>query len=314
MLVKTLFGLAVVAGVTLHFYRILDDDRLKGQFTRFDWSLLFPAALLYLACHTLWGTFWWQLLRQQSQPVPWHRGISTYFVSQFGKYVPGKVWVILLRMAMLAKYHTSRAVVFVTGIFESLTSIAAGALLGVATLPSTGIKLPEGAGTLPLFALLGGVPLGIVGLVRLGQRIVKRRNPSREMVIQTPSVPILMLGLFQACFGWCFLALSLSLVIRAVRPGEADFSAHEFLANLASVALSYVAGFVILVSPGGLGIREWVLAQLIAIRWVEVDGPVLAEGRAVVVAILLRLVWTVAEVIVAGGFWLNDHRRRHDTP
>ena len=145
------------------------------------------------------------------------------------------------------------------------------------------------------------------------QGIVRKRKPHRVMLFTMPPIPLLIQGMIQACAGWCLLALSLGLVIRAVRPDEAAFSGTEFLANLAAVAISYIAGLVILVAPGGLGVREWVLAKLIMVRWLDTDGPVVAEARAVLVAILLRLIWTIAEVTIAGGLWLATRRRTHDT-
>jgi glycosyltransferase 2 family protein len=123
---------------------------------------------------------------------------------------------------------------------------------------------------------------------------------------------LLVQGVFQGVIGWCILAVSLSLAIRAVVPDSPEFTGKEFVANLAAVALSYVAGLVILVAPGGLGVREYVMAKIIMLRWIEADGPVLAEAQAVMVAILVRLAWTIFEVALAGVLWLNDRRSRND--
>ena len=41
-------------------------------------------------------------------------GLRGYFVSQFGKYVPGKVWVIFIRVAMLGRTAADKTVVGVT--------------------------------------------------------------------------------------------------------------------------------------------------------------------------------------------------------
>src|SRR5204863_3754321 len=142
-----------------------------------------------------------------------------YFISQFGKYVPGKAWVIVLRVAML-QHRAVRRAVAVTGVFETLTSMAAGALLGVAMLPATGLKLPEGAGTLPLFALVAGVPIGLALLANIAQRIVNARKGPDAPTLHAPSIRLLAQGLLQASLGWCLLAVSLQLAIAAVR-GEA---------------------------------------------------------------------------------------------
>jgi hypothetical protein len=55
-----------------------------------------------------------------------------------------------------------------------------------------------------------------------------------------------------------------------------------------------VAGFVT-PSPGGLGIREWILMELLT--------PSLGPGPAGIAAILLRVTWIVAELVAAGILW-----------
>jgi uncharacterized membrane protein YbhN (UPF0104 family) len=57
---------------------------------------------------------------------------------------------------------------------------------------------------------------------------------------------------------------------------------------IASVALATVAGFVVAVLPGGLGVREGVLMSALA--------PALGSDHAVVAAVVLRLVWVAAEL------------------
>jgi uncharacterized membrane protein YbhN (UPF0104 family) len=59
----------------------------------------------------------------------------------------------------------------------------------------------------------------------------------------------------------------------------------------ASVALATVAGFVVAVLPGGLGVREGVLMYALA--------PAMGEDLAVVAALVLRLVWVAAELVAA---------------
>ena len=85
---------------------------------------LAASGVLYLLAHTVWGLFWWRLLRSQGVAVSPAAAVRAYFVSQFGKYVPGKVWVIAIRVAMLGSSPGTRLVVGVTATYETLTSMA----------------------------------------------------------------------------------------------------------------------------------------------------------------------------------------------
>ena len=60
---------------------------------------------------------------------------------------------------------------------------------------------------------------------------------------------------------------------------------------IASVALATVAGFVVAVLPGGLGVREGVLMSALA--------PAIGSDQAVIASLLLRLVWVAAELVAA---------------
>jgi glycosyltransferase 2 family protein len=62
-------------------------------------------------------------------------------------------------------------------------------------------------------------------------------------------------------------------------------------AMIASVALATVAGFLVAVLPGGLGVREGVLMSLLA--------PAIGTDQAVIASLLLRLVWVAAELVAA---------------
>ncbi len=59
---------------------------------------------------------------------------------------------------------------------------------------------------------------------------------------------------------------------------------------LASVTLAVVLGFASLI-PGGLGVREWVLNELLS--------PQLGYVAAFAGTIIVRLVWLVTEVVIS---------------
>src|ERR1700722_11702879 len=122
---KTVLAVAIVVGVARQFSTILETPEFAGlQFSiRFD--LLIPAGILYLLAQCCWATFWVRLLKAEGVDVSWYTGIRAYFVSQFGKYIPGKVMVIVMRVGMLRNSSSSSLAVAVTATYETLTSMAA---------------------------------------------------------------------------------------------------------------------------------------------------------------------------------------------
>jgi hypothetical protein len=194
--------------------------------------------------------------------------------------------------------------VAVTAVYETLTSMGAGAMLGVLCLPFLGV-LPEIiSGRMEWFWLVALIPVSIPILHRLGRRAVMRLSRRDAPIMRDPTYFLMAQGLLQAACGWCLLSLSLTCTLRAVVPDPPAWGRDEFLGNLAAVALSYVAGFIVFVTPGGLGARELVLQKAVSWRFAAALGAVQADGLGVVIALVVRLVWTAAEVILALGLYL----------
>lgn len=300
---KSALALIIAAGVAVYFLKLLSDPHLSWNRFTIRWSWLALAAVLYLSAHTIWATYWWLLLKNAGAAIPWPIAIRAYFISQLGKYVPGKIWVLVLRVGLLGR-TARRSVVITTGIYETLTSMSAGsaisAILFTYLLGGQGV-IPGGTALLILGAC---VPLIAWGLSKVAFRILARRRESDVSAIPTPSFGFLIGGLLQASAGWCLLGLSAGLTIRGLVPEPPNWSFDSFLSELAAVTVSYVAGFVVLVAPGGVGARELVLQQALTPVLAPASGSA-AAALSAAIALALRLIWTVAELVLIGLLSLN---------
>jgi uncharacterized membrane protein YbhN (UPF0104 family) len=296
---KVALAVVVIGAVGWHFYGLLTTDGVERSLAcRVEY--LIPAGLLYLACHTLWGTFWWQLLRGQGVRVGWLAGVRAYFVSQWGKYVPGKALVILLRVGLLKGKVASPTVVIVTGTYETLTNMAAGAVLGACLLPvSDQLSAidPRYRDAVPYSVFgLAFVPLALFALNRLIRRVAQKyRKPDAEP-IPVPSVWLIARGMLQAVGGWCLLGLSAWLVACGLSAEPVPLTPATFAQYLCAVCVAYVIGFAALFLPAGGGLRELVL------QWMLLP-PLGAVSAAV--AVVLRIVWTLAEAAAVVGLYFT---------
>jgi hypothetical protein len=290
--------LAVAAFVALFCYQQLSKlkDRPVVSF-RIEW--LIPAGLLYLLAHTVWASFWVSLLHNQKVNVSWSRGVRSYFISQFGKYVPGKVLVILIRIRMLGVQGISKSAIGVTATFETLTSMGAGALLGMLLLPLMALDHTGLGWKIYLLIPLSFMPLAVWGLNRMVSRIAKKRQPAGSPPWPEVGIFTLIRGLFQASVGWCILGLSFWMTVEGLSPNATQWT-WEYLGRLTAInCIAYVAGFLALFMPAGAGVRETLLAVLLAFEFEPIMGDS-GTGLAVVVAVVLRLLWTTFELICAG--------------
>lgn len=295
---ETVLAVGIVVGVIAYFVNVLNNENLRDvKFAvRLEW--LVPAGLLYLLAHLFWATFWVRLLHYEGVTVPWGIGIRTYYISQFGKYIPGKFAVLVMRMGMLKRFHAHPVPVGVTAVYETLTSMSAGALLAVLFLPSLEILPKEiSSNRMALFAMCA-LPIGLGVLNKLAARVAAKRRGPDARPLPAPSLLLLIQGLLHGACGYCLLALSLGCIIRAILPNPPEWNVEFFTVALASVSLCYVAGFVVLVAPGGLGAREFVLVAALTPPFAHAVNADAAAGMAIVVALVLRLTWTTAEIIL----------------
>ncbi len=316
--VKALLTLGILAAVGWQFWRVLrnpelgaDPDRtpvevLGGWLAEARPGWLAAAAALYLGGLGFWAYYWWRLMRVLGERAVVLPAVRAYFVGHLGKYVPGKAWALLLRSTLSRAAGVRVGVAALTSVYETLTAMASGALLAavlfaVVTADTTG----QSWRALALLAL-AGIPI----LPGVFNRLVRRlAAPFLKGESQLPDLRLrtLLSGLGLTACGWVFLGASLWAVVQGVAPEPPPWAWQDLGRYTAFVALAYVAGFLALPAPGGLGVREFLLQQLLA--------PELG-ARAVAAVLLLRLLWTLAEVVAAGAVWALPRQRvtRTDPP
>jgi len=267
------------------------------------WWLL-PAAALYLVGWLPSAWFWRAMLRRLGQRPTGYETVRAYFVGHMGKYVPGKALVLVIRGGLLKQAGCNPVLGGLTAAYETLVSMSAGAAIAVALAPAV---IPDGLWErlpaavqflrqqqtlvviLVVVLTLASTPFSAWLFSRIGQKAVPQ---SMDATTTQITAGLVVQGLMITSLGWALHALSLGCTLQALADEPIDL--RQFPVWLASVALSTFAGFVILVAPGGLGVREWVLIETLK------DQPGIGAEKAIVVAGLLRIVWFVAELLIAG--------------
>jgi len=266
------------------------------------WLLL--AALIYLCGLGFSGLFWYRLLWRFGERPNFWPACRAYYVGHLGKYVPGKAVALLLRASLIRGPNVRLGVAIVSAFYEVLTTMAAGALLAAIVFT---IQPPQLAGLTWHPVYTGVLLLGFAGIpVMPGVfNFVVGRLAERFQLLESfrlPHITLLTLleGMLFATCGWLLLGLSTWCVFNAVA-GEVVYltwsTGPQFLAT---VCLAYVAGFLALIVPGGLGVREEIMRQFFP--------PVLSLDLTVLAIVLLRLLWTGTEIIVAGMLYVKGGR------
>lgn len=272
-------------------------EQLQKQPVTIEWPWLVAAGALYLVGMVPSGIFWFRLLHALGQTPSFLATMRAFMIGHLGKYVPGKAMVIVLRAGLLRGHQVDTRVATVSIFLETLTMMAVGAGLSAMilivryphqwklTLLAMGLMLGAGLPTLP-------------PVFRLLVRLVRGRLPaSEEVKLDAISFRMMLQGWLGIGLGWCLMGLSLWATLRSI--GVTDVHLEDFPLLVASVALALVAGFLSLM-PGGAFVREMILTQLMFPRF--------GSATALVSAVLLRLVWLVAELLISGILYYAFHR------
>jgi uncharacterized membrane protein YbhN (UPF0104 family) len=303
---KRLLQIALVTLITLFVVLSLMSSwsKLATYDWRLNWGLLALAFLFFAGQELTFAFIWRAILRRMGHTIAPLAAQRMYLGSEMARYVPGNVWHVLTRVLWVERYGVPMAKGFASMVMELATKIASAALVFAVSLlwwQDTRAL----AGSVPRPALIGvavvGVPLLLLGLhpqvlrwaLNKGLRLLKRDEI--ELGLRYRDV-LAVTGYWAA--SWLVAGVGFYLLIRAVVPAPLPPVAIVVAAGV--YALAWDIGFLSFVTPSGIGFREAALVALLLASGLIAAGPA-SVGVATVIALLARLLTTLAELACIGG-------------
>jgi glycosyltransferase 2 family protein len=262
-------------------------DETRRAVTTLSWPYAGAALLAGVLGLGAWMLAWRTLLAGMGSPLPRRAGVRIYFVSQLGKYIPGSVWALVAQMELAREHRVPRERGGAAALLAMATTIATGCAVAALTLPLTSPDATRRYWWLlvlaPVFVVLLHPRVVTAALGRV-LRLLRRPPLTRAAGLGTTAVAVGWTAL-----GWLLFGAHAWLLVRAA--GGSGF----FLAT-GAYALAFTAGFVVVLAPGGAGVREAALVVTL--------GPALPAGAPLVVALVSRVVLTLADLVWAGAAML----------
>lgn len=286
---RFVLGAAVVA-VSFYFLgsRLVRDwQEIPFGELRFHPLPLVGSFAIFIFLHfPLYGWAWRFILAGLGERLPFFRATVILAVTQLGKYIPGKVWFTLGRMSLCKREGIPEAKTMVSVIVEIvLALLAALLLLGLAVLFVPRSSIPSS-----LYLLFALVPVCLIAVFPpVLNRLLKLvlpwfRRPVFKLELSYLRM-LLITGMYLA--DWALQGIGSWLLINSFYP----VSASQLPVLLGGYAVSWMIGFLLLVAPAGLGIREGVLTLILKM--------VMPVPLAIIAAGLTRMWITVAEAGMA---------------
>ena len=290
------FATVLFLGVALAFVVTL----LKGQWTSlgevmaatrtFEWSfrpwLLLLAVVTGVADLLLMGSVWAGLFRRTGGNARRADAVRVWVVTNFGRYIPGKVWQLGGLAAYMKGRGDSGAAALASALAFQIITLVTGGAVAVSTI---GVAWAGGEGNwLPAVVALAGILfLGLhPGVIRWIASRLGGWLGEDDMTVDLGAGHIVRAaaGMLLA---WSLYGVGLLLVLRGVGV-TSEINQLPLLTGI--FAASYVVGYLVLVAPGGLVVREGAMTALL------VDLAGLAVGVAAAVAIVARIWMVVTEL------------------
>ncbi len=147
---------------------------------------------------------------------------------------------------------------------------------------------------------LAGIPIIPPIFNRIVRRLAARFN-AEHLALRGLGSGTLIAGMLLTGCGWVLLGGSLVFLLQALTGDTSAMDVSDWIRCTTAVAVSWIAGFV-LATPGGLGPREVLLQQFLT--------PHYGARLAVIAAVLLRVLWTAAELLCAAVvYWFPSGKR-----
>lgn len=285
-------GVAVVASAFVVRVLAREWDAARQALAAASAGWIVAAGTLSLAAMVAMALPWRRVLGRFGAVLALPETVGLYFVGEVGKYLPGGVWSVVGRAELARRAGVRRPSAYASVALSLVTLYLAAAVVAAPLLLAAAPGSPRQVTLVVLAAASAGVVALNPRLVGLGLGLAERLL-RRPLTLEPPPWRA-SLGLVALYLpAWALVGAATWCVARSLDPA----------AGLAAVAgaavVSWLAGFVVLGVPGGVGVRE---ATFVAL----VSG--MASGPAAATAVVARLLFIVVDVLgaVVALAWLRQ--------
>ena len=234
---------------------------------------------------------WHYITKQNGCNLGFCKSISSRAYSEFGKYIPGKVFGYAMLFYIYSKENKSKALLSFSIFFELLASTLAAALIFLLSVFITDISEFRHYRFVALILLLCFFIIIHPGILNYFSRLffkIMKREPIKMNISYYQLLKIILLySLNFFIFGFAFVLFTKSIY-------SVSFSDYMFITG-ATVGAGIIGLFAFFV-PAGLGVREGVMVFMLSF--------LMPPAMAGIIALSSRIWLTFAEVFLFGIIYI----------
>lgn len=254
---------------------------------------LAAAVFMHFIYKFMQASLWHYITWMNGCAIRWRNAVWAYFYSILGKYIPGKVFMLLARIPAYEEAGVPARKVTVCFFLENICTLLGAAFLFIASLqffPNQILGQYKGA-TLALIAAF---------VVCIHPRVINCVLRPLEQLLKKDlkvsiSYPQMLSVVFLFVLNWIVLGFGFYMLTCSIYP----LSMSRFLYVSGIFGLSVIIGILAVFAPSGLGVREGIIVLGL--------GAVMPQEYAVIVSVVSRIWMTLSELSVIGVAWCMEH-------
>lgn len=230
---------------------------------------------------------WRICLRSLGGHLSYRQAGVIWFLSNFVRYIPGNVWQFIGMAALAAEERIPAEATLTSIVVHQALSATSVVTLAAAYLAWSGhaeaLRVALAAVVLVAIVFIGLRPRWMEWGLNLALRVLRR--PPLRITLTSRQMAAMIVGYWAA---WILAGLGFAAVVRALTPVSWALTPHL----VATFIIAYFIGYISLITPSGLGVREGAMVWLLS-AWLPAPLPT--------VAALMGRVWlTLGEIVGAG--------------
>ena len=296
------WGRLLIAGVLIFFlvkrlYKLLAEIEVEVIAFQSPFWLIVSLILLLVYFSGLGIPWFFSYRAGRGKSISFLSGWTFFQLSQLGRYLPGRIGQFVWMLSLSRGFGIEKTHAILATCIQLAFQCCLGCILGLPILRhaetsrlqnwvASNLQMPYKTGV--LITSLGIVILsgGVVFLYRHRIQETLPRLIKRCRAMFSVSGVLWLVGAYLLL--WAFLGIAFFFFIKSLYP----VSTSQLLVVTGTYTVAWSIGFLSIITPSGLGVREGILSVLLT--------SVLPPATAMLVALLSRL-WTLsAEFAVTG--------------
>lgn len=279
------FVILLIVFIGRYFYK--NFDSYKNLDVSINWPIFAVAVACYYLFELTMASLWHYLTKLNNCEIRYGRAVAAYLCSLPGKYIPGKVFLLLARIPAYEEAGKSLGKVTICFFWENISTILGTAftfLISLFFFPNDLLSDYKWAAIMLVVIFFICLNPKIINFfLRILGKILKKD----DMEIPTTYGQMIKVVLLFV-IGWSIAGIGFYMLTCSVYP----VPPAQMLYAVGLFGLSTVIGILALFAPSGLGVREGILVLGLSL--------IMPEEYAVIISIVSRLWITVSELSLVG--------------